>query len=143
MNNGKMLALNDLSVWYTSGKPVLEKLSMELGANEVIGLIGLNGAGKTTFIKTLSGLLNTFQVRAVWWRGKPLLFRDQEFKKERYVAGTILFSSHILESICLFSFLRLLKVDAYVFYHPVSAKILIKHTKGTGSIFLYFLSIWR
>ncbi len=85
MNNGKMLALNDLSVWYTPGKPVLEKLSMELGANEVIGLIGLNGAGKTTFIKTLSGLLNTFQVKAAWWQGKPLLFRDREFKKERYV----------------------------------------------------------
>lgn len=85
MNNGKMLVLNDLSVWYTLGKPVLEKLSMELGTNEVIGLIGLNGAGKTTFIKTLSGLLNTFQVKAAWWQGKPLLFRDREFKKERYV----------------------------------------------------------
>ena len=44
MNNGKMLVLNDLSVWYTPGKPVLEKLSMEQGTNEVIGLIGLNGA---------------------------------------------------------------------------------------------------
>lgn len=85
MNNGKMLVLNDLSVWYTPGKPVLEKLSMELGTNEVIGLIGLNGAGKTTFIKTLSGLLNTFQVKAAWWQGKPLLFRDREFKEERYV----------------------------------------------------------
>ena len=39
----------------------------------------------------------------------------------------------------LISFLWLLKVDAYVFYHPVSAKLLIKHTKGTGSIFLYLL----
>ena len=85
MNNGKMLVLDDLNVWYTPGKPVLEKLSMELGTNEVIGLIGLNGAGKTTFIKTLSGLLNTFQVKAAWWQGKPLLFRDREFKKERYV----------------------------------------------------------
>ncbi len=39
----------------------------------------------------------------------------------------------------LISFLRLLKADAYVFYHPASAKLLIKHTKGTGSIFLYML----
>ena len=39
----------------------------------------------------------------------------------------------------LISFLRLLKADAYIFYHPVSAKLLIKHTKGTGSIFLYLL----
>ena len=85
MNNGKMLVLNDLNVWYTPGKPVLEKLSMEPGTNEVIGLIGLNGAGKTTFIKTLSGLLNTFHVKAAWWQGKPLLFRDREFKEERYV----------------------------------------------------------
>lgn len=84
MSNEKMLVLNDLSVWYTLEKPVLEKLSMELGTNEVIGLIGLNGAGKTTFIKTLSGLLNTFQVKVAWWQGKTLLFRDLEFKKERY-----------------------------------------------------------
>lgn len=85
MNNERMLVLNDLNVWYTPGKPVLEKLSMEIGTNEVIGLIGLNGAGKTTLIKTLSGLLDTFRVRDAWWQGKPLMFRDREFKKERYV----------------------------------------------------------
>ena len=32
----------------------------------------------------------------------------------------------------LISFVRLMKVDPYIFYHPVSAKLLIKHTKGTG-----------
>lgn len=83
MNNGKILILNDLSVWYTPGKPVLEKLSMELGTNEVIGMIGSNGAGKTTFIKTLSGLLNTLQVKAAWWQGKPLLFLD--FQSTEYL----------------------------------------------------------
>ena len=85
MNNEKMLVLDDLSVWYTPGKPVLDKLSMEFGNNEVIGLIGLNGAGKTTFIKTLSGLLDTFWVKAAWRQGRPLIFREREFKKERYV----------------------------------------------------------
>lgn len=85
MNNEKMLVLDDLSVWYTPGKPVLDKLSMEFGSNEVIGLIGLNGAGKTTFIKTLSGLLDTFWVKAAWRQGRPLIFREREFKKERYV----------------------------------------------------------
>lgn len=39
----------------------------------------------------------------------------------------------------LISFVRLMKADTYIFYHPVSAKLLIKHTKGTGSIFLYLL----
>lgn len=44
IGNGKLLVLKDLNVWYTKGRPVLEKLSMELKRNEVVGLIGLNGA---------------------------------------------------------------------------------------------------
>lgn len=67
MDNSKLLVLKNLSVWYTRDKPVLDNLSMELGANEVVGLIGLNGAGKTTFIKTLSGLLDSFQIETALW----------------------------------------------------------------------------
>ncbi len=84
MGSSKLLVLNDLSVWYTRGKAVLNKFSMELGTNEVVGLIGLNGAGKTTFIKALSGLLNGFRVENALWQGKPFSFRDRDFKKERY-----------------------------------------------------------
>ncbi len=84
MGSSKLLVLNDLSVWYTQGKPVLNKFSMELGTNEVVGLIGLNGAGKTTFIKALSGLLNGFRVENALWQGKPFSFRDRDFKEERY-----------------------------------------------------------
>ena len=84
MDNGELLTLKNLNVWYTKDKPVLEKFSLELGANEVVGLIGLNGAGKTTFIKTLSGLLDSFQMEAALWQDKPLMFRDKGFKKDRY-----------------------------------------------------------
>ncbi|MBD5536588.1 MAG: ABC transporter ATP-binding protein [Lachnospiraceae bacterium] len=85
IGNGELLVLKNLSVWYTKGKPVLEKFSMELKRNEVVGLIGLNGAGKTTFIKTLSGLLDSFQAETALWQDKPLIFRDNRFKKERYI----------------------------------------------------------
>lgn len=85
MGNGELLVLKDLYVWYTKGKPVLEKFSLELKRNEVVGLIGLNGAGKTTFIKTLSGLLDSFQAETALWLDKPLMFRDKGFKKERYI----------------------------------------------------------
>ncbi len=85
MGNGELLVLKDLYVWYTKGKPVLEKFSLELKRNEVVGLIGLNGAGKTTFIKTLSGLLDSFQAETALWLDKPLLFRDKGIKKERYI----------------------------------------------------------
>ena len=73
MGNGELLVLKDLYVWYTKGKPVLEKFSLELKRNEVVGLIGLNGAGKTTFIKTLSGLLDSFQAETALWLDKPLM----------------------------------------------------------------------
>lgn len=85
MDNGELLVLKNLNVWYTKGRPVLEQFSIELGRNEVVGLIGLNGAGKTTFIKTLSGLLDSFQVETALWQDKPLMFRDKGFKKERYI----------------------------------------------------------
>ena len=84
MNNKAFLVLNKLSVWYTRGKPVLDNFSMELGANEVVGLIGLNGAGKTTFIKTLSGMLDSFQIKTALWQDKAFQFRDAAFKKDRY-----------------------------------------------------------
>lgn len=84
MGNSKLLVLNDLSVWYTRGKPVLNKFSVELGTNEVVGLIGLNGAGKTTFIKTLSGLISSFQIETALWESKAFSFRNNEFKKSRF-----------------------------------------------------------
>ena len=55
-----------------------------------------------------------------------------------FVRETVIICFIVLTSMII-SFLRLLNADAYVFYHPVSAKLLIKHTKGTGSIFLYLL----
>lgn len=85
MDNRDLLVLKNLNVWYTKGKPVLEKFSIELGENEVVGLIGLNGAGKTTFIKMLSGLLDSFKVETALWQDQPLRFREEGFKRERYI----------------------------------------------------------
>lgn len=55
-----------------------------------------------------------------------------------FVQKTALLALMVLA--CLFlSILRLLTADAYEFYRPVSAKLRIRHTKRTGSIFLYLL----
>ncbi|HCT89800.1 MAG TPA: ABC transporter ATP-binding protein, partial [Lachnospiraceae bacterium] len=48
------------------------------------GLIGLNGAGKTTFLKTLSGLHEKYHVGEARWYDHPIRFRDREFKRCRY-----------------------------------------------------------
>ena len=85
VDSGEFLILKNLDVWYTKGRPVLENFSIELGRNEVIGLIGLNGAGKTTFMKTISGLIDSFHVDTALWQDKPLVFREKRFKEERYI----------------------------------------------------------
>ncbi len=51
-----MLKIRDLCSGY-GGVQVLRGLSLDLAAGEVLGLLGRNGAGKTTALKTVMGLL--------------------------------------------------------------------------------------
>jgi branched-chain amino acid transport system ATP-binding protein len=51
-----MLRIRDLSSGYGSVQ-VLRGLSLDLAAGEVLGLLGRNGAGKTTALKTIMGLV--------------------------------------------------------------------------------------
>lgn len=81
----QLLTVKNLCAWYQPGKPVLSDFSLNLKKHEVIGLIGLNGAGKTTFLKTLSGLIDSFQSDGVWIYGHKTTFRDSNFKNCRYM----------------------------------------------------------
>lgn len=79
-----LLAVKNLSAWYDDKKMVLSDFSLELAGHEVAGLIGLNGAGKTTFLKVLSGLLPTFRSEGIRFLGSPVRLREQAFKMCRY-----------------------------------------------------------
>ena len=52
-----MIEFQNVSFSYESGAPVLQNLSFSIGAGEAVGLIGANGAGKSTIMKILLGLL--------------------------------------------------------------------------------------
>ena len=52
-----MIEFQNVSFSYESGTPVLQNLSFTIGAGESVGLIGANGAGKSTIMKVLLGLL--------------------------------------------------------------------------------------
>lgn len=87
-----LLSIRNLNAWYhakRTARPkkdscVLTDFSIELGTQEAVGLIGLNGAGKTTFLKTLSGLLNTFDADEILFQGSPVNVRSKAFKTCRY-----------------------------------------------------------
>lgn len=51
-----MLVVNGIDVFYGSFQ-VLKKVSFEVSEGETVGLLGPNGHGKTTILKTISGLL--------------------------------------------------------------------------------------
>lgn len=50
------LEISELTVGY-GARPVLHNLSLEVQAGEFLGIIGPNGCGKSTLVKTISGLL--------------------------------------------------------------------------------------
>lgn len=48
---------NALTKCYGKGRPALDNLTLSIPQGRIIGLLGPNGSGKTTFIKLINGLL--------------------------------------------------------------------------------------
>lgn len=69
-----MLKINDLDAGY-GNTLILNNINLEAKAGEVHGILGINGAGKTTFFKALTRLGPSFS-GAVTWRGLPLTPAD-------------------------------------------------------------------
>ncbi|MBU9720718.1 MULTISPECIES: ABC transporter ATP-binding protein [Bacillaceae] len=54
---GEILKISNLTGGYQRSRPVLHDVSFSVNAHEIVGLIGLNGAGKSTTIKHILGLM--------------------------------------------------------------------------------------
>src|SRR2546426_119270 len=60
-----MLKLDQISACYEPNVPVLKSVSLEVGADEVVSILGANGAGKSTLLRVISGLLPVTSGRIV------------------------------------------------------------------------------
>lgn len=65
-----MLEIRDLEVYYGMIQAI-KGVSFDVNEGEVIALIGANGAGKTTILHTITGLINA-QKGSVWFEGKDI-----------------------------------------------------------------------
>ena len=53
-----MLEINNVSFSYSQDKKILDDISLNVAQGDVLGILGINGAGKTTFIKCLNNIFS-------------------------------------------------------------------------------------
>jgi len=53
-----LIRLERANVGYETGRPILRNLNLRMDLDDRIGLLGVNGAGKSTFAKMIAGALN-------------------------------------------------------------------------------------
>ncbi len=74
-----MLKVNDINVYY-GAIHAIQGVSFEVNEGEIVTLIGANGAGKSTIIKTISGLLRS-KTGSISFQGIPYLRLNRKNRK--------------------------------------------------------------
>jgi ABC-2 type transport system ATP-binding protein len=74
-----ILSVEALTGGYSLRKPVIHELGFEVQPGEMVGLIGLNGAGKSTTIKHLLGLMQPHE-GVIRIEGKTLIEAPESYR---------------------------------------------------------------
>lgn len=91
--NGSILTLNNIEVMYHEVILVLKGVSLHLPAGGIIALLGANGAGKSTTLKAISGLLRHEDGRvtdgSIYFMGERIDRRSAEEIAQRGIIQVI------------------------------------------------------
>ncbi|MDR2975718.1 MAG: ABC transporter ATP-binding protein [Streptococcaceae bacterium] len=72
-----MFEAKDINYTYPDGKFSIKNFQVTLDSNKVIGIVGRNGAGKTTMLNILTGFIRDFD--------GALLYNHQSFKRKNFI----------------------------------------------------------
>ncbi|SDH56166.1 ABC-2 type transport system ATP-binding protein [Alteribacillus persepolensis] len=98
-----LLMIDDLTGGYNLHKPVLHDVNFNVNHGEMVGLIGLNGAGKSTTIKHVLGLMEPHR-GIVRINGHPFQDNPEKYRKTfTYIPETPI----LYEELTLWEHLRL------------------------------------
>ncbi|MCF0253409.1 MAG: ABC transporter ATP-binding protein [Duodenibacillus sp.] len=86
-----LLTVTGLNFAYPCGRRVLDNASLSVREGERLGLTGLNGTGKTTFFRVVTGLEKA-QGGAIAFEGAPVV-TEEDFRALRLKAGLLLQNS--------------------------------------------------
>lgn len=77
------------------GTTVLKSINFEVKRGEIVGLLGINGAGKTTFLKLLAGFLEPTDGSVNVFSFCPWILRHEVLKRLGLLIETPVFYDHV------------------------------------------------
>ncbi|MDB5623723.1 MAG: peptide transporter ATP-binding protein, partial [Devosia sp.] len=76
-----LIRVDQVHFGYSSERPILDNVSLEVAAGDTIGLVGESGSGKTTLLRLLLGLQRP-QAGNITFNGALLDPRNRDFMRE-------------------------------------------------------------
>ena len=89
------ISIRQLEKSYTQGKPVLKGISLELGAREVVAIIGPSGTGKSTLIRCINRLVQP-TTGEIWFQGRDLVTLSRRSLREARLQIGMVFQEYNL-----------------------------------------------
>jgi ABC-2 type transport system ATP-binding protein len=95
-----MVTINDVKFGYSKKQPLFQELSCDLPSGSIVGLLGKNGAGKTSLLKLMIGLLQPTE-GSIQLMGhqpskrEPSLLQDIYFLPEEFHQPTISIRNYV------------------------------------------------